>query len=42
MAILGFKIYRFGLRDPEFEQGNDIFNISNIYEQFKWAFRVLS
>jgi len=41
MAILGLKIYRFGLRDPDFVQGNGIFNFKNIYEQFKWAFRFL-
>jgi hypothetical protein len=27
MAILGPKIYRFGLRDPHFVKGNDIFSI---------------
>jgi hypothetical protein len=41
MAILGLKIYRFGRRDPDFVLVNDIFNISNINEQFKWAFRFL-
>jgi hypothetical protein len=27
MAIIGPKIYRFGLGDPDFVLGNDIFNI---------------